>query len=298
MTRVALLGLGRMGAAMAARLRTADHEVTVWNRSESGYTRLDKELASGARRPMRAPSAARAVLDAEVVFTVLADGPALQDVLFGSGQAAAALLPGALVCDLATIGVDSAQATSSRLEAIGHQFVDAPVSGSVATVRAGDLLVMAGGPEAAVERVVPVLGAFANKIVRVGTSGSGQAMKLSVNSIVHALNAALAEGLVLAERGGVERDLALEVIASSAVAAPFVLYKRASFSDPDSTPVAFTVDLMRKDLALIQEFAENVHAPMPVSAAVGVVADAASVTGLGDHDMSEVASYHRTQLPQ
>jgi 3-hydroxyisobutyrate dehydrogenase-like beta-hydroxyacid dehydrogenase len=289
MTRVALLGLGRMGAAMAARLAAAGHEVTVWNRSPAGYARLDEELPPDTPAPRRATTPAEAARDADIVFTVLADGPALDGLLFGEAALAAALAPDAVVCDLATIGVDVARRCARRLAAAGHFFVDAPVSGSVPTVRAGNVLVMAGGCAAAFDIVAPVLTAFASKLMHVGDSGAGQAMKLSVNSIVHTLNAALAE------TGGVDRDLALDVISGSVVAAPFVLYKRGAFADPDAAPIAFTIDLMRKDLALIQRMATDTHTPMPVSATVGLVADRASDAGLGERDMAEIATFHRTQ---
>ncbi len=128
---------------------------------------------------------------------------------------------------------------------------------------------------------------------RVGDTGAGQAMKLAVNSLLHAYNAALSESLVLAERGGVARDAALDVLSDSAAAAPFLRYKRPAFEDPGAVPVAFTVDLMRKDLRLVREFAALHGSPMPVAAAVAAVADAVSAAGMGGHDMSGVAEHHR-----
>jgi 3-hydroxyisobutyrate dehydrogenase-like beta-hydroxyacid dehydrogenase len=293
--KVAVLGLGRMGAPMAAHVLRAGHAVRVWNRGPTGRQRLAEELrtldVSAAAEQAATP--ADAVRDADVVLTVLADGAALGEVLFGPGGVASAAAPGTVVCDLATIGVAAAQAHAAELAAHGLPFVDAPVSGSVATVRARSLLVMAGGAVPAVDRATPVLLSFAQRVLRVGDTGSGQAMKLAVNSVLHTLNAAVGESLVLAERGGVDRATALEVLAGSAVAAPYVLYKRASFLDPDGQPVAFTVDLMRKDLALILEFAASRSSPVPLAAVVGELSAEASAAGLGARDMSAIAELHR-----
>lgn len=291
-TRVALLGLGRMGAPMAAHLVRAGHATTVWNRSAAGYHRLADELKAldVSADVEHAMTPADAVRGADVVLTVLADGAALNSVLL---DAAGSVGPGTLVCDLGTIGVAAAQAQAGKLAGIGVSFVDAPVSGSVASVRSRSLLVMAGGDPAAVRRATPVLESFAARVLRVGDTGAGQAMKLAVNSVLHTLNAALGESLVLAERGGVARQTALEVMAGSAVAAPYVHYKRASFADPDGQPVAFTVDLMRKDLDLVLGFAGSRSSPVPLAEVVKDVADRASAAGLGERDMSTIAELHR-----
>jgi 3-hydroxyisobutyrate dehydrogenase-like beta-hydroxyacid dehydrogenase len=279
-TRVALLGLGRMGAPMAAHLVRAGHDVRVWNRGAAGYQRFTEELTKlkldVSADAEHAATPADAVRDADVVLTVLADGAALGSVLFGPHGVAGAAAPGTVLCDLGTIGVAAAQAHAAELGAAGVSFVDAPVSGSVTSVRARSLLE-----------------SFAARVLRVGDVGAGQAMKLAVNSVLHTLNAAVGESLVLAERGGVPRETALEVLAGSAVAAPYVLYKRASFADPDGQPVAFTVDLMRKDLDLILRFAEARSSPMPLAEVVSGVSDQASAAGLGTRDMSTIAELHR-----
>jgi 3-hydroxyisobutyrate dehydrogenase len=290
---IAVLGLGRMGAPMAARLVRAGHRVRAWNRGPAGHQRLAEELAllGESRTAERADSAADAVTGAELVLTVLADGPALTEVLT---RVADRLAPGMVVCDLATIGVAAVAEATALLAPHRVSFVDAPVSGSVPAVRAGTLLVLAAGPTAAVAAVEPALGAFAARVLRVGDSGSGQAMKLAVNSVLHSLNAALSEALVLAERGGVPRETALEVLANSAVGAPFVQYKRAAFTEPGVHPPAFTVDLMRKDLDLVLGFARDRRTPAPVAETVRAVSEQAAVAGLGAQDMSALAELHRT----
>ena len=128
------------------------------------------------------------------------------------------------------------------------------MSGSVATVAAGQLLVMASGAAADVDAATPVLSAFAARVIRVGDAGQGQAMKLAVNLVVHDLNSAVSESLVLAEGAGIDPATAYDVLENSAVGAPFVRYKRAAFLEADQ-PVAMSLDLVAKDFRLIAELA-------------------------------------------
>ncbi len=152
---------------------------------------------------------------------------------------------------------------------------------------------MAGGEEDAVEKARPALESFAQRIILLGPLGSGSTMKLAVNAMVFGLNQTLAEALVLAEKAGVERELAYEVIANSAVAAPFVTYKRAAHEHPESAPVAFAIDLVAKDLDLAAALAAGVGAPMPqLETNRRVVGDAIDA-GLGDADLSAVAVHLR-----
>jgi len=152
---------------------------------------------------------------------------------------------------------------------------------------------MAGGSGQALDQARPALEAFSGRIIHLGALGTGATMKLVVNSMVHALNAALAEALVLAEKAGVDRRDAYEVIASSAVAAPFVAYKRASFEDPRDTPVAFALDLVAKDLDLAGALAERVDARMPQLVTNRHLVQQAVDAGLGEADLSALAVFLR-----
>ena len=122
---------------------------------------------------------------------------------------------------------------------------------------------MAGGDAVDLERARPVLDRLAKRVFHMGELGSGAAMKLAVNTLIYGLNGAIAEGLVLAERNGIDRALAYDVLAASAAGAPFVAYKRAAFVDPDRTPVAFSLGLAEKDLRLIGELADASGTSMP-----------------------------------
>ncbi len=287
MAELALLGTGRMGAAMAARLAEAGHRVRVWNRTPS--TARELAAAVGSADLVAAERAVDAVTGADAVLTVLADGSATRAVVLDP-ELLGALRPGTLVVDLATSGVEAATTLAAALAAAGVRFVDAPVSGSVPAVRAGTLLVMAAGAPADVEEAAGLLGAFAAEVLRVGDAGAGQAMKLAVNLVVHDLNAALAEALRLAEASGVARDQAYDVLERSVVAAPYVRYKRAAFLDP-STPTAMSLALVGKDLRLIAELARSTGVALPVTTEVGARVDAAVADGWGGRDMADLSRH-------
>lgn len=287
---IAVIGLGRMGAAMARRLSGAGHRLTVWNRD-------GKKAATIARETGAAPSAtaAAAVAGAELVISSLADDAALRSVYLGDDGVAAGLSAGTVVADTSTVDPETAFEVGRAIDAAGGFFLDCPVSGSVSTVDAGALTVMVGGDPAHLPVVRQGFDPIAKTVLHVGARGAGAASKLAVNGLVHGLNVALAEALVLAEKAGVERSTAYEVFASGAAAAPFVLYKREAYEHPDEATVAFTLDLVGKDLELITGLAERVGAPMAqANTDLGVVRSAIDA-GLGGHDMSAVAVHLRGQ---
>ena len=289
MAEVAVLGAGRMGSAMARRVAGAGHRLTVWNRTGAAADALASSVP-GARA---AGTAAEAVRGCDVVLSMLADGAATCAVLLDM-DVLGALPRRGVVCDLATSGVAAADALGAVLAEAGVPFVDAPVSGSVPAVEAGTLLVMAGGDPAAIAVAEPILAAFASRVVRVGDVAAGQAMKLAVNLVVHDLNAALSEALILAEHAGITRETAYDVLADSVVAAPYVRYKRAAFLEP-ATPVAMSLDLVRKDLRLIAELAADVGVAIAVTTAAEVVVDAACEAGHGSEDMAALSRFRQVR---
>ncbi len=291
MADVAVVGTGRMGAAMARRVAAAGHSLVVWNRTMASARSVAESLPAGTVRV--AATAAEAVSGRAVVLSMLADGAVTCEVLLDT-SVLEALAPGTVVCDLATSGVAAAQELQRGLLAFGAGFVDAPVSGSVPAVDAGTLLVMAGGDATVIDAATPVLESFARKVVRVGEVGAGQAMKLAVNLVVHGLNAALSEALVLAEHAGITRRDAYDVLQDSVVAAPFVTYKRAAFLDP-ATPVAMSLDLVLKDLRLIMELAEGLSVEAPVTQSVRESVAAACDAGWGARDMAGLSRVHGTR---
>ncbi len=207
----------------------------------------------------------------------------------------AGLRAGAVAVDMSTVLPGTIQALAAAVRARGAGILDAPVSGSVTTTRSGELTIMVGGETADLERARPVFELLARRIVHVGALGSGAAMKLAVNTVIFGLNGAVAEGLVLAERSGIERSLAYEVIAASAVGAPFVAYKRDAFVQPETTPVAFSLRLAEKDLGLIASQAGATGLALP-QAATNLELIRAAERSLGDDaDFSTVASHLREE---
>jgi len=287
--RVAVVGAGRMGGAMAGTLRRAGLEVVVFNR-----TRAKGEAVAEATGAALAASAREAAAGAQVVLSSLADDAAVGAAYTGVDGIVAGLQPGTVVCESSTIDPGTVRRLRPLVEDRGASLLDTPVSGSVSTVEAGQLTIMAGGDAAVLERARPVLDPLAKQIFHVGELGAGAAVKLAVNSVLHGLNQALAEGLVLAERAGVAREAAYEVFAASAIAAPFIHYKREAFEHPGQPPVAFSIDLVGKDLDLILALAAQAGASMEQAETNREVVRAAVAAGLGDHDLSELATYLRT----
>jgi 3-hydroxyisobutyrate dehydrogenase-like beta-hydroxyacid dehydrogenase len=281
---VAVIGCGRMGAAMAARVAGAGHQLTVWNRTRTKAESIGVTVADTPHE---------AVADADVVIVSLADDQALRDAYSGPDGIVAGLSAGQVVADTSTVSPHTIRALAADVAATGAVLIDTPVSGSVPTVQAGQILVMAGGDPDAVERARPALESFAQRIILLGPVGSGATMKLAVNAMVFGLNQTLSEALVLAEKAGIARETAYEVIANSAVAAPYVAYKRAAFLDPASTPVAFALDLVAKDLDLAAALAAQVGASVPQLATNHQVVADAVAAGRGPEDLSAVAEHLR-----
>ncbi|MDB4873463.1 MAG: hypothetical protein JWL97_4467 [Gemmatimonadales bacterium] len=291
-TTVAFLGLGRMGLPMATNLAGAGYRLAVWNRSRDKSTRFAAEHGATA-----APTPAAAAAEADVVISMVADDRALLDAYEGEDGVLATLRPGTLAIDMGTVSPGTIAHLHDVVTARGASFLDAPVSGSVGAATAGTLTIMAAGDAEAVERARKLLRHLGDPVLHIGPSGAGSAMKLAVNLIVHSLNGAVSEALVLAERTGIERTTAYAVFVNSAIAAPFVHYRRDAFEQPGEVPVAFRLELAAKDLRLALALADKVGASLPQTGTnLQVLADA-SAAGYADADESGVAEYLRTRRP-
>jgi 3-hydroxyisobutyrate dehydrogenase/2-hydroxy-3-oxopropionate reductase len=256
---IGFIGLGHMGLPMAGRLAASGASLTVWNRTPGKAAPLVAAGATLAGSP-RDLAAGR-----DVVITMLADAAAVRSVLAGDGGVLAACRDGAVVIDMSTIGPRAARELAAEAARHGVDFLDVPVSGSTALAAAGTLTALAGGSPAAFERVRPVLAELSQRQLYLGPAGSGAAMKLAVNIIIAATNQAVAEALALAGESGIDRARAYEALTASAVASPFISYKREAFLRPGEGPVSFTTALMKKDLELALEVAGQV--PLPVTRA-------------------------------
>jgi 3-hydroxyisobutyrate dehydrogenase/2-hydroxy-3-oxopropionate reductase len=273
---------------MAHRFAGAGHDLVLWNR--------DRSKADAVAAPTGATvadSAAHAASAADVVVSSLADDAAVEAVYLGPDGVAEGIGAGAVAVDTSTVEPETVRAVGAAIDAAGAGFLDCPVSGSVSTVEAGALTVMAGGDGDLVDRVTPLLSAIAAKIVKVGGRGAGAACKLAVNALVHGLNVALSEAVVLAEKAGVDRAIAYEVFQSGAGGAPFVTYKREAYEHPEDAAVAFSLDLAAKDLELISRLGRHVGAPMAQAETGLDIVRRAIDSGLGQRDFSAIAVYLR-----
>jgi 3-hydroxyisobutyrate dehydrogenase-like beta-hydroxyacid dehydrogenase len=289
MTAVAVIGTGRMGSAMAGTLVAAGFDVLLWNRTG---TRAKALAADGCGRAM--DTARDAATRADVTVCSLADDAAVRDAYEGPDGVVAGLRQGSVVVETSTIDPQTVHELGPRVEGAGAVLLDAPVSGSVPAARNGQLTFMVGGPVAGLPTAQPVLDALGAAVFHVGPLGAGATMKLAVNAVVHAINVTVSEALVLAERAGVDRATAYDVFAASAGGAPFVTYKRAAFLEPESTPVAFSLDLVLKDLELIAALAQRVELPLPQALCNLDIVRRAVDAGLGARDMSVIAEFLRS----
>ena len=282
------IGLGRMGVPMARHLTSRGFDVMVYNRS------LDRAIAFAGETGARdAKTPADLASHAEVVILMLASGEAVLDVLNGHDGLCTKLSAGSVVVDMGTTGMQLTAAARAAVSKCGAEFVEAPVSGSTASVEGRTLLVMTVGNEDAVAKARPALEGIADRIAHMGGPGNGAAMKLAVNSVLFGINQAVAESLVMAERAGIERSAAYDIFASSAVAAPVVTYRRAVFEHPGSTPVTFSIELAVKDLQLVLDLAAEVGATMPQAETNVRVMRQSVAEGLGESDMGDVAVHLR-----
>jgi 3-hydroxyisobutyrate dehydrogenase-like beta-hydroxyacid dehydrogenase len=287
-TDIGFAGLGRMGRPMARQLIGAGFATTVYNRTAAvAKTFADDTGATYVTEPRQLGERC------STVVAMLSDGEALLALLGGDEGLTAGLSPGDVVIDMGTTGVEHTGEVRRRLAAIGAHLVEAPVSGSVASAEARKLLIMAAGDEQPLATAMPVLRGIADHVTEVGGPGAGAAMKLAVNAVLFAINQAIAEALVLAERSGIERSVAYDIFASSAVAAPVVHYRRPVFEHPETAAVTFPIDLVIKDLKLVLALAAEVGARLPQAETNLAAMSAASADGLGEADMGSVAVHLR-----
>jgi 3-hydroxyisobutyrate dehydrogenase-like beta-hydroxyacid dehydrogenase len=284
--RVAVLGLGRMGIPISARLEGAGHELTVWNRSPGptqAYT--DRGI-----RVLGRPS--EAWEHADVCITMLADGPALEAVALGedgllaveANEVLASETSGALV-DMSTVGADTSARVADECGRRGVSFLRAPVSGNPSVVAAGNLGIIVSGPRDAFDRLGDTLRDIGPNLFYVGAGEESRIVKLALNVMIGGTAQLIAEALVLAEKYGIDRATMLEVIGGTAVGSPFVKYKTDALVADDYSST-FTSSLMYKDLALALEAAQAVGAPLPVAAVTQQLVEACIATGLGDADFT------------
>ena len=279
--RVAFLGLGIMGRAMAANLVKAGHQVAAWNRTPG-------KQVPGARVASSPKDAAQ---DAEVVWMCVSDTAAVEQVLFGadgvcgaegdSGQLAA----GAIVVDSSTISPSATVRFAERLRARGHDYVDAPVTGSKIGAENGQLIFIVGGPEQTLARLQPLFDAMGKTVMRMGDVGKGQSAKLAMNLMIALIYEGFAEGLTLATKLGVQPEKLVELIQVSMVRSGVVDYKAPFILQGDFSP-NFPLRLMHKDIHLMLDAAKELRVKLPALETVEEIYEIATEEGYADLDFA------------
>jgi len=280
--RVGFAGLGAMGAGIAQRLLDAGYEVVGWNRTKAraqplldagiGWADTPRELAASV----------------DVLFTMLTNTAAIVATADGEDGVLAGVRPGTVWADISTIAPDASVALAERVRETGATFLDCPVSGSPATLAAGQMSVMVGGDRAAFDHIAGVLHAIGPKVTYIGPNGQAILTKVAINLALVVSVTAFAEGVALVEKAGVDRAAVVDAVLKSVVASPVLGYRAPLLLE--DTDVFADVELQQKDLVLAQDLARGLGMAVPTCAATSEMLSAARSSARADRDF--VVSVH------
>ena len=277
--KIGFVGLGAMGQVIVPRLIAAGHTVTGWNRSrERAAPLIDKGMAW-------ADTPAAVARASDVTFSIVTDGSAVKQVALGQDGVLSGMQPGAVYVDMGTIAADVTRSVAAEFEKHGFVMLDAPLSGSPVTVEQGNASLMIGGDKATFERIEPVLRAIGPKVTYIGPSGQAVTMKLAVNALLMVEVIAFGEALALAEKGGVDREVALDAFLKSVTAAPVLGYRGPFVLEGKMPKVPLAdVTLQQKDMLLVLDMARRFGCPVPLAAAANEMMNACRGLGLDRND--------------
>lgn len=281
MSDVSFLGTGLLGAPMALRLASTGLEVTAWNRTAAKARALAEAGLSVA------PTPAAALAASPVAILMLADAPAIQEVLFGAEARLA--LAGKTVVQMGTIGPDESRKLAAEVAAAGGEWVEAPVLGSIPQADSGTLQVMVGGTAEQAGRLAPLLSRLGRDVRHVGAVGQAAALKLALNQLIGSLTAAFATSLAAVRAAGLDHGLFMEILRPSALYAPTFDKKLGRMLEREYANPTFPLKLLRKDLALFVAAARGAGLEPRVPAAVLACVEAAMGAGHGDDDYAAIA---------
>jgi len=286
--RVGFIGLGDMGQGIVPRLLAAGHEVTGWNRTAE---KADSLLDLG----MRWADTPRHVAEAaEVVLSIVTDAAAVESVAAGEDGVLSGLGPDAVYADMSTIDPDASRRIAAIYAGAGRTMLDAPLSGSPVSLEQGKASVMVGGDRGAFDRVLPVLEAIGPTVTYIGASGMAVQMKVAINLCLIVEMVAISEAVALAEKGGVDRAVAVDAMLKSVVASPVMGYRGPFILEgnmPDK-PLA-NVTLQQKDMMLALDLGRRQGSPVPLAAAANEMLNACHGLGLSHRDFVTVFDVYR-----
>src|SRR5436853_3811574 len=275
------VGLGVMGSEMVNRLLGKGHTATGYNRTRSKAEWLIKKGMKWANSP-------RAVVGAaDVTFSMVTNSAALGAVMNGADGMLAGVTPGKILVDMSTVSPAYSRDMAAKVREKGGDMVDAPVSGSVITLQEGKLSVMVGGRKETFERVKALLLDIGPKVTHVGANGLALAMKIAVNLSLAVQMMAFAEAVLLAEKGGIRREVAVDVLTHSAIASPMIQY-RGPFILQQPGEAWFDCNMMQKDMLLAMELGRQLNVPVPTTAVSNEFLTAARGMGWEKKDFAVV----------
>jgi 3-hydroxyisobutyrate dehydrogenase-like beta-hydroxyacid dehydrogenase len=277
MAHIGFVGLGEMGGRIVRRLLAAGHIVTGYNRTQSKAQWLLDAGMCWAESPLRVAQAA------DVIFTMVTHTAALQAVTSGPEGILVGLTAGKVYVDMSTVSPTFSRDLATQVAERGAKMLDVPVSGSVITLEQGNLSLMVGGDEATFEQIKAILLDIGPKVNYVGENGKAVLMKIAINLSLAVQFQALSEGLLLAEKGGIPREVALEVFLNSVLASPSLKYRAPFILNKPATPW-FNVNMMQKDLLLAQELGRELNVPLTSVAVANETLTMARAMGLAEED--------------
>ena len=281
MANLGYVGLGAMGGNMADRLMAKGHSVAGYNRTASKADWLVKKGMTLAASPKGVAESA------DVVFVMVTNSAADEAVMNGPDGLLAGLTPGKIVIDMSTVAPAVSRSLAAKVREKGGDMVDAPVSGSIITLQQGKLSVMVGGRKATFDAVKPILDDVGPKVTHVGDNGLALVMKIATNLSLAVQMLAFSEGVLLAEKSGIPRETAVDVLMHSVIASPMVVY-RGPFVLKMPQEAWFNVNMMQKDMLLAMELGRQVDVPLPTTAVTNEFLTTARAMGLVEEDFATI----------
>jgi 3-hydroxyisobutyrate dehydrogenase len=279
MANIGYIGLGAMGSNMVARLLDKGHNVTGYNRTRSKAEWLIEKRMNWADSPAQVCAAA------DVILSMVTNDAAIIDIAEGPSGLLAAMTPEKLWVDMSTVSASTARSLVEKVREKGADMVDAPVSGSTVTLKKGDLLIMVGGRKQTFDRLQPLLLDIGRKVIHVGDNGCGLICKIATNLSLAVQMLAYSEGILLVEKSGIPREIAIEVLSNGVIASPMIQYRSNFVAKLPDEPL-FNVNMQQKDMLLALELGRKLNVPLPTTAITNQFLTAARGMGYAEKDFA------------
>jgi 3-hydroxyisobutyrate dehydrogenase-like beta-hydroxyacid dehydrogenase len=277
--KIGFVGLGAMGQLIVPRLMNAGHTVTGWNRSREKAASLIEAGMQWAGTPREVAQSS------DIIFSIVTDSKAVRGVALGPDGIVSGIAKGGIYIDMSTIEPEESRAVAEEFAKAGAVMLDGPVSGSPVTVKQGNASIMIGGDEKAFERVKPVLLAIGPKVTRIGDNGLACQMKIAVNLLLMVEIICFGEAVALAEKGGVDRGVAVDAILKSVAASPVIGYRGPFILEGKMPEVPLAdVTLQQKDMLLALNLGRRLGSPVPLAAAANEMMNACRGLGIDAND--------------